>query len=168
MSFQKNTNVTYQTIKYFQHKIARQPFNFGVIRNVSISTVSVEHKRHKQSMIYSSDTNRFNDGHNSQNVPQSCHFGTKDFTVCCRTANFITEVYIHLYSRYQCQRGHASRGVLTTVARRVRSRNLENEEAEARYRAVKIQPKWVVTAGKQTNIHLYHNVVFNTRIIRTK
>jgi hypothetical protein len=30
-------------------------------------------------------------------------------------------------------------------------RNLENEEAKARYRAVKIQPQWVVTAGKQTN-----------------
>jgi hypothetical protein len=38
------------------------------------------------------------------------------------------------------------------VARRcVWSRNLENEEAKARYRAVKIQPQWVVTAGKQTN-----------------
>jgi hypothetical protein len=47
---------------------------------------------------------------------------------------------------------HASRGVLPTVVRRcVRSRNLENEEAKARYRAVKIQPQWVVTAGKQTN-----------------
>jgi hypothetical protein len=32
----------------------------------------------------------------------------------------------------------------------VRSRNLENEEAKARYRAVKIQTRWVVTAGKQT------------------
>jgi poly-D-alanine transfer protein DltD len=31
------------------------------------------------------------------------------------------------------------------------SRNLENEEAKARYRAVEIQPQWVVTAGKQTN-----------------
>jgi hypothetical protein len=30
-------------------------------------------------------------------------------------------------------------------------RNLENEEAKARYRAVKIQPQWVVTPGKQTN-----------------
>ena len=26
----------------------------------------------------------------------------------------------------------------------------KNEEAKARYRAVKIQPKWVVTPGKQT------------------
>jgi len=31
------------------------------------------------------------------------------------------------------------------------SRNLENEEAKARYQAVKIQPQWVVTPGKQTN-----------------
>jgi len=30
------------------------------------------------------------------------------------------------------------------------SRNLENEEAKARYRAVKLQPQWVVTPGKQT------------------
>ena len=59
-----------------------------------------------------------------------------------------------------CQRSlrridHSSRGVLPNVARRcVWSRNLENEEAKARYRAVKIQPQWVVTAGKQTtNIH---------------
>ena len=38
------------------------------------------------------------------------------------------------------------------MARRcVWSRNLENEEAKARYRAVKIQPQWVVTPGKQTN-----------------
>jgi hypothetical protein len=38
------------------------------------------------------------------------------------------------------------------VARRfVWSRNLENEEAKARYWAVKIQPQWVVTPGKQTN-----------------
>jgi hypothetical protein len=29
--------------------------------------------------------------------------------------------------------------------------NFENEEDKARYRAVKIQPQWVVTAGKQTN-----------------
>jgi len=28
------------------------------------------------------------------------------------------------------------------------SRNLENKEAKARYRAVKIQPQWVVTPGK--------------------
>ena len=27
----------------------------------------------------------------------------------------------------------------------------KNEEAKARYRAVKIQPQWDVTAGKQTN-----------------
>jgi hypothetical protein len=32
----------------------------------------------------------------------------------------------------------------------VLSRNLENEAAKARYRAVKIQPQWVVTPGKQT------------------
>ena len=39
------------------------------------------------------------------------------------------------------------------MARRcVWSRNLENEEAKARYRAVKIQSQWVVTSGKQTNI----------------
>jgi hypothetical protein len=38
-----------------------------------------------------------------------------------------------------------------TVARRCAlSRNLEHEEAKARYRAVEIQPQWVVTAGKQT------------------
>jgi hypothetical protein len=30
-------------------------------------------------------------------------------------------------------------------------RKLENEEAKARYRAVKIKPQWVVTPGKQTN-----------------
>ena len=29
--------------------------------------------------------------------------------------------------------------------------NSKNEEAKARFRAVKIQPQWVVTAGKQTN-----------------
>jgi hypothetical protein len=27
----------------------------------------------------------------------------------------------------------------------------KNEEAKARYRAVKMHPQWVVTAGKQTN-----------------
>jgi len=27
---------------------------------------------------------------------------------------------------------------------------VENDEAKARYRAVKIQPQWVVTPGKQT------------------
>jgi hypothetical protein len=32
-------------------------------------------------------------------------------------------------------------------------RNLENEEAKARYWAVKIQTQWVVTPGKPTNIH---------------
>jgi hypothetical protein len=38
------------------------------------------------------------------------------------------------------------------MARRcVCSRNLENEDAKARYRAVKIQPQLVVTPGKQTN-----------------
>jgi hypothetical protein len=37
------------------------------------------------------------------------------------------------------------------VRRCVLSRNLENEEPKARYRAVKIQPLWVVTPGKQTN-----------------
>jgi hypothetical protein len=46
---------------------------------------------------------------------------------------------------------HSSRGVLPTVARRcVWSTNLENKEAKARYRAVKIQPQCVVTPGKQT------------------
>jgi hypothetical protein len=46
---------------------------------------------------------------------------------------------------------HLSRGFLPTVARRcVWSRNLENEEAKARYGAVKIQPQWVVTPRKQT------------------
>jgi len=33
------------------------------------------------------------------------------------------------------------------------SRNVENEKAKARYRAVKIQPQWVVTPGKQTTIN---------------
>jgi len=32
----------------------------------------------------------------------------------------------------------------------VRSRNLEHEEVKAQYRAVKMQPQWVVTPGKQT------------------
>jgi len=42
------------------------------------------------------------------------------------------------------------------VARRcVWSRNLENEEAKARYRAVKIQPQWVVTPGKQASLLYY-------------
>ena len=44
----------------------------------------------------------------------------------------------------------SSRGVLPTVARHcVWSRNLENEEAKACYRAVKIQSRWVVTPRKQ-------------------
>jgi hypothetical protein len=30
------------------------------------------------------------------------------------------------------------------------SRNLEHEETKARYGAVKVQPQWVVTPGKQT------------------
>jgi hypothetical protein len=42
----------------------------------------------------------------------------------------------------------------------VRYRNLENEEAKAHYRAVKIQPQWVVTPGKQQNI----NYVFNSYV----
>jgi len=47
---------------------------------------------------------------------------------------------------------HSSRVVLPTVARRcVWSRNVEND-AKARYRAVKIQPQWAVTAGKQTHL----------------
>jgi len=37
------------------------------------------------------------------------------------------------------------------------SRNLENEEAKARYRAVKIQPQWVVTPGKQTTTYPIYN-----------
>jgi hypothetical protein len=37
------------------------------------------------------------------------------------------------------------------VARRyMLSRNLKNEEAKARYRAVEIRPQWIVTPGKQT------------------
>jgi len=35
------------------------------------------------------------------------------------------------------------------------SRNLENEEAKARYRAVKIQPQWVVTPRKQQHVACY-------------
>jgi hypothetical protein len=34
-------------------------------------------------------------------------------------------------------------------------RNLENEEAKALYWAVKIQPQWVVTPGKQTTTNNY-------------
>jgi hypothetical protein len=37
----------------------------------------------------------------------------------------------------------------------VSSKNLEHEEAKARYRAVKIQPQCVVTPGKQTNTQLF-------------
>jgi hypothetical protein len=38
----------------------------------------------------------------------------------------------------------------STVGRGVSDvRNLENEEAKARYRAVKIKPQWVVTPEKQ-------------------
>jgi hypothetical protein len=36
----------------------------------------------------------------------------------------------------------------------VRSRNLENKEAKARYRAVKIQPQWVVTPRKQQEVFI--------------
>jgi len=42
------------------------------------------------------------------------------------------------------------------VRRCVWSRNLENEEAKARYWAVKIQPQWVVKPGKQTNKQTVH------------
>jgi hypothetical protein len=51
---------------------------------------------------------------------------------------------------------HSSRGVLPTVVRRrVWSRNLENEEAKARYRGVENTTRWVVTPGKQTtNMYL--------------
>jgi hypothetical protein len=35
----------------------------------------------------------------------------------------------------------------------------KNEEAKARYRAVKIQPQWVVKPGKQTNmLHIVGNL----------
>ena len=34
------------------------------------------------------------------------------------------------------------------------SRNLENEEVKARYRAAKIQPQWVVTAGEQQTLNI--------------
>jgi hypothetical protein len=47
---------------------------------------------------------------------------------------------------------HSSRGVLPTVARRfVWTRNLENEEAKARYRAVENTTTMGCNAGKQTN-----------------
>jgi len=41
----------------------------------------------------------------------------------------------------------------------------KNEEAKARYRAVKIQPQWVVTSGKQTNKSVLHknNNIFEFR-----
>jgi len=41
------------------------------------------------------------------------------------------------------------------------SRNLENQEAKARYRAVKIQTQWVVTPGKQTVYAVYGNYSSN-------
>ena len=48
------------------------------------------------------------------------------------------------------------------MARRcVWSRNLENEEAKARYWVVKIQPQWVVTPGKQTVLLLSLHVEIN-------
>ena len=34
----------------------------------------------------------------------------------------------------------------------VSDQETSNEEAKARYRAVKIKPQWVVTPGKQTNM----------------
>jgi hypothetical protein len=42
----------------------------------------------------------------------------------------------------------------------VLSRNLENEEAKARYRAVKMHPQWVVTPGKQTNKQTNKQTIF--------
>jgi hypothetical protein len=45
----------------------------------------------------------------------------------------------------------------------VSSRNLENEEAKARYRAVEIQPQWVVTPGKQTNNKQSFSVVIDRK-----
>ena len=63
---------------------------------------------------------------------------------------------------------HSSRGVLPTVACRcVWSRNLEIEEAKARYRAVKVQPQWVVTPGKQTTTTTYPIYNHNWRNIST-
>ena len=41
----------------------------------------------------------------------------------------------------------------------------KNEEAKARYRAVKIQPQWVVTPGKQANKHTVNIVVFDDNLI---
>jgi hypothetical protein len=64
---------------------------------------------------------------------------------------------------------NSSRGVLPTVVRRVWSRNVEHEEAKARYRAVKIQPQWVVTPGKQTtNISLLSMLKTHLFILLTK
>ena len=37
----------------------------------------------------------------------------------------------------------------------------KNEEAKARYRAVKIQPQWVVTPGKQTT----HRLIIVTKLV---
>jgi hypothetical protein len=44
------------------------------------------------------------------------------------------------------------------------SRNLENEEAEGRYRAVKIQPQWVVTPRKQQQTTLNPSALPNSVI----
>ena len=62
----------------------------------------------------------------------------------------------------------SSRGFLPTVARRcVWSRNVEKEEAKARYRAVKIQPQCVVTPGKQTKQRSVHSFwLIGCRIFR--
>jgi hypothetical protein len=62
-----------------------------------------------------------------------------------------------VFVRYRSLRriDHSSTGVLPTVARRcVLSRNLENVEAKARYRAVKVQPQWVVTPEKKKYIYI--------------
>jgi len=54
-----------------------------------------------------------------------------------------------------------TREVLPTVAGRcVWSRNLENEEDKARYRALRIQPQRVVTPGKQTSEYYVGRVFF--------
>jgi hypothetical protein len=50
----------------------------------------------------------------------------------------------------------------------VRSRNLENEEAKARYRAVKIQPQWGVTPGKQTTTNNTHGREVHTGFLLEK
>ena len=53
------------------------------------------------------------------------------------------------------------------ASRCVSSRNLENEEAKARYRAVKIHTQWVVTPGKQTknqdNYYISNKVLLEER-----